>query len=98
MPVRAKQRPQASPAPEPGAEPNDSWLMAAVKPEADLPHAEIEKVSREHSDYMELDVPGLPQPLYIVNDALPDGFCTKPPVALFSETVKPMAAPAATRR
>lgn len=39
FPVSAKQRPHASPAPNPGAEPNESWLMAAVKPDADLPHA-----------------------------------------------------------
>lgn len=37
--VNEKQRPHASPAPRPGAEPNASWLMAAVYPDAALPQA-----------------------------------------------------------
>lgn len=40
VPVIAKQRPHASPAPAPGAAPNASWFMAAVNPEADFPQAE----------------------------------------------------------
>ena len=37
--VTAKQRPHASPAPSPGADPKESWLIAAVKPLAATPHA-----------------------------------------------------------
>ena len=37
--VTAKQRPQASPGPSPGADPNESWLIAAVYPLAAMPHA-----------------------------------------------------------
>jgi len=39
VPVIAKQRPQASPAPDPGREPNANWFIAAVKPLADFPQA-----------------------------------------------------------
>lgn len=39
--VTAKQRPQASPGPSPGAEPNDSWFMAAVYPEPAIPQAKM---------------------------------------------------------
>lgn len=42
VPVRAKQRPQASPAPRPEADPKASWEMAAVKPEAGMPQANDE--------------------------------------------------------
>lgn len=37
--VTAKQRPHASPGPSPGPDPNASWLTAAVKPDAGMPHA-----------------------------------------------------------
>ena len=39
VPVMAKQRPQASPAPRPGAAPKASWFIAAVKPDAVFPQA-----------------------------------------------------------
>ena len=39
VPVKAKHRPQASPAPSPGGAPYDNWFIAAVKPFADFPHA-----------------------------------------------------------
>jgi hypothetical protein len=39
VPVSAKQRPQASPAPRPLAEPKESWLIAAENPLAASPHA-----------------------------------------------------------
>ena len=42
LPVTAKHLPQASPAPEPGTEPKASWLIAAVKPLADLPQATLQ--------------------------------------------------------
>jgi hypothetical protein len=37
--VIEKQRPQASPAPRPGPEPNINWFTAAVKPDAVFPQA-----------------------------------------------------------
>lgn len=37
--VTSKQRPHASPAPEPGGAPKVSWLIPAVKPVAFWPHA-----------------------------------------------------------
>lgn len=46
-PVRAKQRPQASPAPSPGADPKDNWFMAAVKPLPVLPQAIKEIVNSQ---------------------------------------------------
>lgn len=49
LPVSAKHRPQASPAPEPGAEPNESWFIAAVYPVADLPQAVSSSLSANHS-------------------------------------------------
>jgi len=39
VPVTTKQRPQASPAPRPGAAPKESWFIAAVKPDAAFPQA-----------------------------------------------------------
>lgn len=39
VPVTMKQRPQASPAPRPGAAPKESWFIAAVKPDAVFPQA-----------------------------------------------------------
>jgi len=53
VPVKAKHRPHASPAPKPGADPKESWLIAAVKPEADIPQA-----GEPHPEYMvNVDVP-----------------------------------------
>lgn len=46
VPVSAKQRPQASPAPRPEADPKASWEMAAVKPEAGMPQAGGEEEER----------------------------------------------------
>ena len=42
LPVSAKQRPHASPGPIPGDEPNVSCETAAVYPDADMPHAEVD--------------------------------------------------------
>lgn len=76
MPVREKHRPHASPAPRPGAEPKESWFMAAVNPFAEIPQA----VKDDSEDvllcnkYIVADIPGEPQPVYIVNDADPEGF------------------------
>jgi len=47
FPVKAKQRPQASPGPVPGVDPNASWLIAAVKPLAAFPQAGL-----PHPEYM----------------------------------------------
>ena len=41
VPVIAKQRPQASPAPAPGGAPKVSWFIAAVNPVAEIPQADI---------------------------------------------------------
>jgi len=38
-PVIAKHRPHTSPGPSPGSDPNASWLIAAVYPDAAIPHA-----------------------------------------------------------
>lgn len=67
--VNEKQRPHASPAPSPGAEPNASWLMAAVYPDAALPQADLSWTRRDaqvrYSVYRKkkkMGVPGEPHP------------------------------------
>ncbi len=74
VPVMEKQRPQASPAPEPGAEPKESWLIAAVNPVADRPQAEVTSFKSRYLTQDNMDIPGDPQPEYIVKEAVPEGF------------------------
>lgn len=98
--MSAKQRPHASPAPSPGLEPNASWLIAAVNPDAALPHAARRQAGAEPATKSGEGgrAPGWLQPEYIVKDAWPDGFWTYPPVARFSVTVSALAMPAAATK
>ena len=63
VPVKRKQRPQASPGPRPGGAPNASWFIAAVNPLPVMPQAICPKkkyqstvISDERSSYHHLEI------------------------------------------
>jgi len=55
-----------------------------VNPVAEIPQATIRWSARNHLKVSKEGIPGALQPLYMVKDADPEGFCTYPPVARFS--------------
>ena len=76
VPVKEKQRPQASPGPRPGGAPKASWFIAAVNPLPVSPQAIFHNklVYSLVSDTSGVSSPGDPQPEYIVKEQEPEGF------------------------